>query len=76
MHFLAKQEIAHTTNFTSLVNLAKSLGTTYLGETAVGQNQKYTSERFMQEIALAMGEAALEPIKEEIKKFFCICPSH
>lgn len=33
MHFLAKQEIAHTTNFTPL---------------ALGQNQKYTSERFMQ----------------------------
>ena len=31
------------------------------------QNQKYTSERFMQEIVLAMGEAALEPIKEEIQ---------
>ena len=67
MHFLAKQEIAHTTNFTPLVNLAKSLGATYLGEIALGQNQKYTSERFMQEIVLAMGEAALEPIKEEIQ---------
>ena len=67
MHFLAKQEIAHTTTFTPLVNLAKSLGATYLGEIALGQNQKYTSERFMQEIVLAMGEAALEPIKEEIQ---------
>ena len=31
MYFLAKQEIAHTTNFTPLVNLAKNLGATYLG---------------------------------------------
>lgn len=67
MHFLAKQEIAHTTNFTPLVNLAKSLGATYLGEIALGQNQKYTSECFKQEIVLAMGEAVLEPIKEEIQ---------
>ena len=67
MHFLTEQEIAHTTNFTPLVNLAKSLGATYLGEIALGQNQKYTSDRFMQEIVLAMGEAALEPIKEEIQ---------
>ena len=36
MHFLAKQEIAHTTNFTPLVNLARSLGATYLGEIALG----------------------------------------
>ena len=28
---------------------------------------RYKSERFMQEIVLAMGEAVLEPIKEEIQ---------
>ena len=32
----------------------------YLGEIALGQNQKYTSERFMQEIVLAMEEAVLQ----------------
>ena len=52
MHFLAKQEIAQTTNFTPLVNLAKSLGPTYLAEITMGKNMKYTSERFMQEIVL------------------------
>lgn len=31
----------------------------------MGQNQKHTSECFMQEIVLAIGEATLEPIKEE-----------
>ena len=31
MHFLAKQEIAHTSNFTPLVNLGKSPGVSYLG---------------------------------------------
>ena len=30
MHFLAKREIAHTTNFTPLIELAKSLGAIYL----------------------------------------------
>ena len=41
----------------------------------MGQNQKYTSEHFMQEIVLAMGEAALEPIKEEIQisPVFSLC---
>ena len=50
MHFLAKEEIAHTTKFTPLVNLAKSLGADYLGEISMGKNMKYTSERFIQEI--------------------------
>jgi hypothetical protein len=45
MHFLAKQEIAHTTN----INLSQSLGANYLGEIAMGQNTKYTSEHLMQE---------------------------
>ena len=55
MHFLAKQEY-------KFYALSKSLGAIYLGEIALGQNQKYTSERFMQEIVLAMGEAVLEPM--------------
>lgn len=36
MYFLGKQEIAHTTNFTPLVNLCKSLGATYIGDIAIG----------------------------------------
>ena len=67
MHFLAKQEIAHTTNFLPLVKLGKSLGASYLGSMSMGQNMKYTSERFMQEIVLAMGESVQESLKEEIQ---------
>ena len=63
MHFLAKQEIAHTTNFTPLVTFAKSLGATYLGEIAMGKNMKYPSERLMQEIVLALAETVVEPIR-------------
>ena len=33
----------------------------------MGQNMKYTSERFMQEIVLAMGETVQESLKEEIQ---------
>ena len=66
MHYLAKQEIAHTTKFTPLIQLAKSLGTTYLGEIAMGGNMKYTSECFMQEIVLALAETVIKPIKEDM----------
>lgn len=65
--FLAKQEIAHTTDFTPLVNLAKSLGATYLGEISLGQNMKYTSELFMQDIVLPLGKTVQEPVKEEMQ---------
>ena len=40
MHFLAKQEIAHIINFTPLVNLAKSLGATYLGGNSLGSESE------------------------------------
>ena len=35
----------------------------YLGEIAMGQNMKYTPERFMQEIVLATADTIIEPIK-------------
>ena len=72
MHFLAKQEISHTTNFTPLVNLCKSLGASYLGEIAMGQNMKYTSERFMQETVLALGETLQEPLKKKNSCPLCL----
>ena len=67
MHFLAKEEIAHTTNFTRLVKLSKSLGGVYLGNISMCQYMKYTSERFMQEIVLALGETVQEPLKAEMQ---------
>ena len=54
MHFLAKRKIAHTTKFTALIQLAKSLGSTYLGEYSMGGNIKYTSQPFLQEIVLCL----------------------
>ena len=44
MYWLAKHEIAHTTNFESLIQLAISLGSTYLKELNQGENAKYTSQ--------------------------------
>ena len=67
MYFLNKQEIAHTTKFLPLVELGKSLGATYLGDVNVGRNAKYTSERFMQEIVLSLGETIRQEIMDEVK---------
>ena len=44
MYWLAKREIAHTTNFESLIQLAISLGSTYLKDLNQGDNAKYTSQ--------------------------------
>ena len=33
----------------------------------MGKNMKYTSERFMQEIVLALAETVIEPIKEDLQ---------
>ena len=43
LYWLAKQEIAHTTNFVVLIELAQSLGATYLGDLNLGGNAHDTS---------------------------------
>jgi hypothetical protein len=67
--------LAHTTNFTPLIDIAKALGATYVEEipVAMGQNevQQYTSERFVQKIVLALAETAFEPTKEEMQDSPC-----
>ena len=47
--FLKQEGIGHTTKILPLVEVCKSLGATYLKDTNIGQNAKYTSEHFMQE---------------------------
>ena len=43
MYFLTKREIAHSTNFGPLLELAKSLGVAYLQDLQLGSNAQYTS---------------------------------
>ena len=62
MYFLNKREIAHTTNFVPLLDLAKSLGVQYLNDLYVGENAAYRSERFVQEIISALGEVVVRKI--------------
>ena len=75
MYFLNKREIAHTTNFSPLLSLCKSLGATYLEDITVGGNAKYTSERFMQESIQALAEVISEDIIKSLKSspFFALC---
>ena len=53
--WLCKHDIAHTTNYILLLELAKSLGATYLQDLHLGGNAHYTSERFIQEALMLLG---------------------
>ena len=73
--FLTKREIAHSTNFGPLLELAKSLGVPYLQDLQLGGNAQYTSERFIQEVVQALGDAITDPIILSIQQspFFSVC---
>ena len=70
MHWLAKEEIAHTTKFESLISLAVSIGAKELKSRSKGGNAKYTSERTMYEII----EVLSATIEEEILQVISTSP--
>ena len=55
MYLICKQEIPHTTYLSSLLELAKNFGATYLNDICLSKNAHYTSERFMQEAVCILG---------------------
>ena len=46
LYWLCKQDLPNTTKYVPLLELAKSLGSTYLIDLHLGGNAHYTSERF------------------------------
>ena len=68
MYFLNKREIAHKTNFVPLCELGKSLGAVYLQNLQRGGNAHYTSERFKQELLVALAETVAKPIHENLRQ--------
>ena len=72
MYWLCRQEVLHTTNFSALLELAKSLSATYLSDLCLGKNAHYTSERFMQEAVSSLGEVISGCIFNETSRFFAL----
>lgn len=66
MHWLAKEEIAHTTKFESLISLAVSIGVKELNYLSKGGNAKYMSERTTYEIIEVLSATVEEEILQEI----------
>ncbi len=54
LYFLAKNELPHTTNFSSLLDLAISLGCDYMRELRQGSNASYRSEQTIAEFLFSL----------------------
>ena len=56
VYWLAKEEIAYTTKYESLLSLAQSLGCTYLSDLHCGRNASYTSRQVIGEFLQCLGK--------------------
>ena len=56
LYWLAKEETAHHTKCSSMLELATSLGCSYLSLLEVGRNASYTSHRMIDEFRLVLSE--------------------
>jgi len=74
LYWLAKEEVAHTTKFTSLKDLSISLGCDYLHELNVGRNAQYTSEQTIAELLHCLSQVIEEQILSDLQssQFFSL----
>ena len=66
LYWLAKEETAHHTKFSSMLELAKSLGCSYLSLLEVGRNASYTSHRMIDEFLLVLSECVEKDILTKV----------
>ena len=67
MYWLVKEELAHHTKFTSLLELVKSLGCSYLSELEVGQNARYTSHRMIDEFVAVLSDCVERELLSKVR---------
>lgn len=67
MYWLAKEEVAHTTKFSSLMDLTIQLGSDYLRELNLGRNAHYTSEQTVRELLHCLSSVIEEKILDDIR---------
>ena len=67
MYWLAKEEIAHTTKFSSLMDLSVQRGSDYLRELNLGRNAHYTSEQTIRELLQCLSSVIQEQILDDIR---------
>ena len=67
LYWLAKEEIAHTTKFNSLKDLAIRLGCDYLRELVRGKNAQYSSEQIIAEMLQCLTLVLEEQILSDLQ---------
>ncbi|XP_038075866.1 uncharacterized protein LOC119743514 isoform X1 [Patiria miniata] len=74
LYWLAKEEVAHTTKFPSLVKLVQQCGVSHLEHLRVGDNAFYQSETALQEMLENLAEVTSSEIYEAMQSspFFSI----
>lgn len=65
LYWLAKEEVAHTTKYESLLKLAKTWGHDFLSVLQVGKNAMYTSDTIIQEFLQVLADVIF---KEQLRK--------
>ena len=68
LYWLAKEEIAHTTKFTSLMQLSINLGVDYLRALHLGGNAQYTSEQIIAELLHCLSVVIDEDILTSLRQ--------
>ena len=72
LYWLAKNEIAHTTKYVPLLELARSLGCTYFDNLHVGGNATYTSERIIHEFIIHMSNQIEKDLLQQLVNSPCV----
>ena len=67
VYWLAKEEVAHTTKFASLMQLSINLGADYLRELHVGRNACYTSEQIIGELLQCLSQVIEEAVLSSMR---------
>ena len=67
MYWLAKEETAHHTKFSSLLHLAKSLDCSFFSELEIAQNANYTSHRMIDEFVTILSDCVEQDLPSKAK---------
>ena len=68
VYWLVKEEMAHHTKYESLLQLAVSLGCSYINELNVGGNAHYTSHRIIDEFVEVLSDCVAEDTLSKINE--------
>ena len=67
LYYLAKNELAHTTNFSSLIDLCINMGCNYMKELRRGGNASYRSEQVISEFLCTLSDTVKEVVMTKMR---------